>query len=489
MPQGGCAHGVGESDRLESPVTSVADDGAATSGHAGHTHGHDGHATQRHTTRLRDDGDLEVVAMGTGCKCLGADAIPPDGTLLADSHAEIVCRRAFVAYLHAQLKMLGEQGESTVFAFNTPAGEAGGGGACVDTSSQQTASQPAQSIVLKRNMSFHFYVSQAPCGDACIFDVVVDGEEDDEAHQDVGGADSVGPAVVTATAAECDGVAESAGIAVDSGSSGAKRRRVEDIHRTGAKPAPMGGSDPLAPGKGYHTRGLLRTKPGRGPPTRSMSCTDKMCRWFVIGCQGALLARLIPPVYFQSVVVAELADVDALHRALAARIPTVDGLPLGYSVHLPEIITVAARFPHGRGAAEHSQATASDAKLVQSVGVSVGWAMTALNSDEKHLVDVTNRGRKQGVPKKRQLVSLALCSKLSKVALWKSFNSACTALRCRLGEDAMPSTYTVVLQNYWNAKQLSLDYQRAKAALLRARPFDGWVGNGDATQLFWFLSV
>lgn len=101
----------------------------------------------------------------------------------------------------------------------------------------------------------------------------------------------------------------------------AKELCAPDIHRTGAKCVPGETCDPKEPGVGYHNIGVLRVKPGRGEPTLSLSCSDKMARWTVLGFQGALLSHYLQgAIYFRAVVTGKCPySQQAMQRALCNR--------------------------------------------------------------------------------------------------------------------------------------------------------------------------
>ena len=50
---------------------------------------------------------------------------------------------------------------------------------------------------------------------------------------------------------------------------------------------------------GSQVPGLLRRKPGRGTPTRSMSCSDKLAKWQLCGWQGMPPPRVYRPLLAQ----------------------------------------------------------------------------------------------------------------------------------------------------------------------------------------------
>uniref|UniRef100_A0A8C9ZYR1 Adenosine deaminase RNA specific B2 (inactive) n=1 Tax=Sander lucioperca TaxID=283035 RepID=A0A8C9ZYR1_SANLU len=68
----------------------------------------------------------------------------------------------------------------------------------------------------------------------------------------------------------------------------------------------------------------------QGKPPVTMSCTDKMAKWSVVGLQGALLSHLVEPVYLHSLTVGTLNHTGHLSRAMARRLTPVKNLLFPY---------------------------------------------------------------------------------------------------------------------------------------------------------------
>ncbi|KAJ2952270.1 hypothetical protein O0L34_g4549 [Tuta absoluta] len=195
----------------------------------------------------------EVVALGTGSKCIGASKMCSSGALLNDSHAEVCARRAFLLYLYDNIKYTSAD-KPSIFQ------------------------RKGNRFCLKENIEFIFYSSQLPCGDASILPKSSDEELVGDLLQS-----NKRPASEDVFESECK-----------------KSKLDSDIYRTGAKCLPDLVQDPKLPGPDFHVLGQVRTKPGRGDRTLSVSCSDKMARWIHVGIQGALLNLLCGSIYIKN---------------------------------------------------------------------------------------------------------------------------------------------------------------------------------------------
>lgn len=156
---------------------------------------------------------FEVVALGTGSKCIGQNLMSGKGDVLNDSHAEMICRRAFLKFIYNSITSFLETSESNLL--------------------HKTENNK---LGLNENISFHFFSTHVPCGDAAIFPK--DNDDNDF------------------------GICLFENNTVDDIPT--KRLKMDpDIFRTGAKCLEHEGKqDKKLSGTDYHTTAAIRTKPG-----------------------------------------------------------------------------------------------------------------------------------------------------------------------------------------------------------------------------------
>ncbi|XP_061628682.1 tRNA-specific adenosine deaminase 1 isoform X2 [Phyllopteryx taeniolatus] len=250
--------------------------------------------------------------------------------------------------------------------------------------------------------------------------------------------------------------------------------QVCDSLRTGAKSVPGGLADPLQPGMGYHRTGLLRVKPGRGEPTLSLSCSDKLARWTVLGFQGALLSHYLQKgLYFSTVVIGKCPfSHEAMQRALITRCSHVSDLPAGFSVSAPIFLQSKLEFPFSQAQTELQHKAGQG--CITPCGAAVSWCKVP---DQP--LDVTASGVKQGVTKKA-LGTAKSRSALCKLELFHSFLSVVSSTDASVLPDSLRRTD---LHTYLDYKEASEAYQQAWQ-LLRNQAFPLWPRSNRDLLLF-----
>ncbi|XP_058153648.1 double-stranded RNA-specific editase B2 isoform X2 [Dasypus novemcinctus] len=223
-------------------------------------------------TKGLDVRQAQVIALSSGTKCINGEYINDQGLVVNDCHAEIVARRAFVYFLYAQLELhLSKRREDSERSIFVRLKEGG--------------------YRLKENILFHLYVSTSPCGDARLNS----------------------PYEIT----------------TDLNSSKHIVRKFRGHLRTKIESGE--GTIPVRCHSAVQTwDGVLL-----GEQLVTMSCTDKIARWNILGLQGALLCHFIEPVYLHSIVVGSLLHTGHLSRVMGHRTEDIGQLPTSYRHNRP----------------------------------------------------------------------------------------------------------------------------------------------------------
>uniref|UniRef100_A0A7N6A7L7 Adenosine deaminase RNA specific n=1 Tax=Anabas testudineus TaxID=64144 RepID=A0A7N6A7L7_ANATE len=338
-----------------------------------------------------------VVSLGTGNRCVKGEELSLKGETVNDCHAEIISRRGFVRFLYSELLKHYDGADDSIF-------------------------EPAETnkLRIKSDITFHLYISTAPCGDGALFDKSCSEAGDEvEGHQPL----------------------------FENAKQGKLRTKVENGEGT----IPVESSAIVPTWDGIQ----------HGERLRTMSCSDKILRWNVLGLQGALLTHFLHPIYLKSITLGYLYSHGHLTRAVCCRLAR-DGntfaqtLPPPFKLNHPEVGRVSVY-----------DSTRHTGKTKES---SVNWS-----SPDQHSVEVLDGtkgkldGNKLGV------------SRVSKSNLFCLFRSLCQ--RCG-------RTDLLSLPSYAQAKMSAMSFQLAKQQFfqtLSSHGYGAWIGKPLEEKISHFL--
>lgn len=232
---------------------------------------------------MTQDGRLEdakVISVSTGTKCINGEHISIIGAVVNDCHAEILSRRCLMVFLYSQLRLLFSEATKSTSIF------------------EECPTRP-EFYQLKPGVEFHLYINTAPCGDARIFS-----PHDAENNN------------------------------VDKHPNRKARGQLRTKIESGE------GTIPAKNNSGLQTwDGVIQ-----GQRLLTMSCSDKIAKWNVLGIQGSLLASLVQPIYLSSIVLGSLLHPAHMYRAVCGRIEgaVAEELPSPYYLNRPKLALVTS---------------------------------------------------------------------------------------------------------------------------------------------------
>lgn len=342
-----------------------------------------------------------VISIGAGNRCISGDNITMEGTAVNDSHAEIVCRRGFLRYLYGHL-------------LNYTPG----------TASPLLEAAPSGRLRAKKGITFHLYVSTCPCGDGALFSPRDASKSPPDPERDLQRAHTP---------------------TWDNEANGKIRTKIE------------GGEGTIPIDDDF----VAQTWDGlqRGERLRTMSCSDKVCLWNVVGVQGSLLSHFLEPIYLDSLTLGYLFDHGHLSRAVCCRLTKGDALKLPKAYHLnhPWIGRVTKCIPP------------RDTHKTRAVSFNWSYGDESLEVTDGVIGMIKSREEPPAAPSS---------SRICKKDTFRLFVKVCE----RFSREKLHKN-----QSYRAVKQASKDYQAAKNALKKKiieQKLGKWVSKPQEMEMF-----
>eukprot|EP00934_Nitzschia_sp_Nitz4_P006820 Nitzschia sp. Nitz4//scaffold38_size140716//106606//107985//NITZ4_003159-RA/size140716-processed-gene-0.40-mRNA-1//1//CDS//3329550114//6810//frame0 len=402
---------------------------------------------------VRQDHPPRVVSSATGTKCTTNRM---KGCVLHDSHAEVLARRGLMRTLWLELVGQTNSVESDKLLLE--------------------ASTTSEKHRLRADTHLFLYVSDSPCGDASIY----------------------------ATGTEKDNVLFTGAKVIVSGN-------ISDVQDTNHK---------LLEGTSVAREqtqelGKLRTKSGRSNlpshlRSTSMSCSDKVALWGMIGLQGGLLSKYVDPIPLAGVIVSEDRRIqaeggndnsqrDALIRAIPERVQeTLTSMGGGKCPvsDLPLVHITPKQFYCGKAAVvvthvrkrkreedtsnqENPKApnSSTNSRSMSPSGMSMNWQ--GFNPTAIELV-VGNRGIQQGKKPKTDKDICQLASRLCRFEFLR-LKSKCDVVREQHEDGGKQSPGDASFKDYKHCKNedVDLDWKTYKNKILSTGKFVGWIRNEE----------
>ncbi|XP_014098748.3 tRNA-specific adenosine deaminase 1 [Bactrocera oleae] len=378
-------------------------------------------------------GTSKVVAIGCGTKCVGKSKLCSHGLILNDSHAEVLARRALLRYIYHLLKRVIEYSDEGVFQWDSE-------NVC---------------FRIRPDLNFHFVSTQTPCGDACIRNEAIEEKSTKEEH--IINDEPTQPKLKKRKINKENDENEDCAPNGDDNVGALLEPSPNDAVYTGAKLIGLTDQQDAMEQK----IGAVRTKPGRGDRTLSMSCSDKLARWNVFGMQGALLDILLAhPIYFETLNFVGCAENEAaIRRAIYDRFIGKQFKTTKYKIHKPTI-----RFAE---TVKFEYAENYNRKNPAPTGIS--WCNIPIDLKP---YEISVNGNKQGATRKKFGTPEAAV-KISKYNLLQEFVDILRVepkLRQKYRIDSKELTYL----KYHQYKQLAREYQAAWT-LAKQNYFSQWT--------------